>query len=84
LAAINAAAGVPLVLHGGSGITKEFLLESFRNGIAKINIATNIRQPYEQAVSDSPEKGRDATYRATRNVIENDLELVGLAAKLEK
>ncbi len=83
LAAINAAAGVPLVLHGGSGITKEFLLEAFRNGIAKINIATNIRQPYEQGVRESFEKGRDATYRATRNVIENDLELVGLAAKLE-
>ncbi|MCD7895144.1 MAG: class II fructose-bisphosphate aldolase [Planctomycetaceae bacterium] len=83
LAAINAAAGVPLVLHGGSGITKEYLQEAFRNGIAKINIATNIRQPYEQAVGESPEKAVEATYRATREVIEHDLDLVGLAAKLE-
>jgi fructose-bisphosphate aldolase, class II len=38
---------LPLVLHGASGIPRESVLSSFRKGIAKINIATEIRQAYE-------------------------------------
>jgi len=41
---------VPLVLHGGSGIKTEYVLEAIRNGITKINIGTDIRQAYERAV----------------------------------
>ena len=44
---IYEAAQVPLVLHGGTGIRREYIREAFRRGIAKINIATAIRQPYE-------------------------------------
>jgi fructose-bisphosphate aldolase class II len=44
------AASVPLVLHGGSGIPREYVLASFKKGIAKINIATEIRQAYESAL----------------------------------
>lgn len=79
---INAAAGVPLVLHGGTGIRKEYVMEGVRNGIAKINIATAIRQPYERAVKDGVEKGRDAVYRAMLNVIRDDLEIEGTARRL--
>ncbi|MGW8316393.1 MAG: class II fructose-bisphosphate aldolase [Bacteroidales bacterium] len=32
---ISEAVQIPLVLHGGTGIGKEYLLQSFRNGIAK-------------------------------------------------
>ncbi len=41
---------IPLVLHGGSGIPREYVLSSFKRGIAKINIATEIRQAYEIAL----------------------------------
>jgi ketose-bisphosphate aldolase len=43
--------GVPLVLHGGSGIQKDSVLEGIRNGIAKINIGTEIRQAYEKSLA---------------------------------
>ena len=39
---INAAAGIPLVLHGGSGTPEETIRECIRNGIAKINVNTEI------------------------------------------
>jgi len=50
---IKEATGIPLVLHGGSGIQRSYLLEAIRNGITKINIGTNIRQKYERALSQS-------------------------------
>ena len=33
---------VPIVLHGGSGTPKEQVQEAIRNGIRKINIATDV------------------------------------------
>ena len=44
---------VPLVLHGGSGIPQNYVLASFKKGIAKINIATEIRQAYETALQST-------------------------------
>jgi len=55
LDAIREATNMPLVLHGGSGIRKEYLLDAFKHGIAKINIGTATRQPYEAALAESPE-----------------------------
>lgn len=39
---INAALGVPLVLHGGSGIPEEMIRACIDEGIAKINVNTEI------------------------------------------
>ena len=39
---IAAATGIPLVLHGGSGLTESDFREAVRRGIAKINIFTDI------------------------------------------
>ena len=39
---INAKTGIPLVMHGGSGIPEEMIKESIRNGISKINVNTEI------------------------------------------
>jgi len=41
---------VPIVLHGGSGITKESALDAIGNGVTKINVGTAIRQEYERAL----------------------------------
>jgi len=44
--------GIPLVLHGGSGIAREYVLEGIRNGISKINVGTEIRQAYERGLKE--------------------------------
>ena len=50
---LSAATNIPLVLHGGSGIPRELVLASFKKGIAKINVGTEIRQAYEVALKES-------------------------------
>ena len=79
---IRQATGVPLVLHGGSGIRKEYILDAIAHGIAKINIGTAIRQPYERGVKQSAGDAARAVYEATRTVIERDLEVAGSAHEL--
>jgi fructose-bisphosphate aldolase class II len=41
---IAAVAGVPLVLHGSSGVPDEGLVEAVRHGMVKINIATQLNK----------------------------------------
>jgi ketose-bisphosphate aldolase len=82
LAKINAAVGVPLVLHGGTGIKREHTLEAIGHGIAKVNIATAIRQPYERLKGASVTKAQDAVYRTTVELITEELKIAGSAAVL--
>jgi fructose-bisphosphate aldolase class II len=42
LKTINQAVGIPLVLHGGSGTPEDVIRACIRNGIAKINVNTEI------------------------------------------
>ena len=42
LAAIHTAAGIPIVLHGGSGIPEADLRRAISLGIAKVNVATDL------------------------------------------
>ncbi len=51
LKAINEAAGIPLVLHGGSGIPDEDIRKAVSLGIAKINIDTEIRDAFKRGVT---------------------------------
>ncbi len=48
--AIKAAAGVPLVLHGGSGITDEEFKRAIEAGISIIHINTELRVAYKQGL----------------------------------
>ena len=61
------ATGIPLVLHGGSGIQREFVLASFQKGIAKINVGTEIRQAYESTLQSTGKisAAQDAVYQRT-------------------
>lgn len=45
--------GMLLVLHGGSGISGEEIKESIQNGIAKININTELRIAYVNALRET-------------------------------
>ena len=44
--AIRVAVDVPLVLHGTSGVPDEQVAEAVKNGICKVNYATELRQAY--------------------------------------
>lgn len=70
----------PLVLHGGSGIQKAYLLDAFKHGVAKLNIGTVIRQAYEQGREQSVEQGQEHVYRTTLGLIQDELEIAGSAA----
>jgi len=80
---ISVATGIPLVLHGGTGIRKECVLDAVRHGIAKINIATATRQPYERLMAESVVKAQQAVYDAAVKLIREELEIAGSAAKLK-
>jgi ketose-bisphosphate aldolase len=78
--ALHAATGLPLVLHGGSGILKEYIMDGVRAGIAKINVGTEIRQAYEQAIAENPSDipaAQAAVYFKVNAVIMEMLEIHG-------
>lgn len=49
---IVAATDVPLVLHGASGISDEAILTAVPHGITKINIDTELRMAFAEAIKD--------------------------------
>ena len=64
--------GVPLVLHGGSGIDKEYVRSGIAAGIAKINVGTEIRQAYLRVIEGTGgdiAAAQDAVYLKVREVI---------------
>jgi len=72
IAALYQAAGLPLVLHGGSGIQLEYIKRGIKAGIAKINVGTEIRQAYEkglEAASGDIQKAQEKVYLRVRELI---------------
>jgi len=68
---LSTATGVPLVLHGGSGVKREYVLEGIKKGISKINVGTEIRHAYEQTLRDTGRvsAAQNAVYDRTRWVL---------------
>ena len=52
IARIRAAVGVPLVLHGSSGVPDADLAAAVRAGMTKVNVATQLNKAYTAAVRD--------------------------------
>jgi fructose-bisphosphate aldolase class II len=50
---------VPLVLHGGSGLDAKTFKTAIKNGISIINIDTNLRLAFKQALQKSLQKDSD-------------------------
>jgi fructose/tagatose bisphosphate aldolase len=73
------ATGLPLVMHGGTGIKKEHLLAAVKRGIAKINVGTEIRQPYETTFKETGDVARaqEAVYTRTMGYLKSYIELAG-------
>lgn len=80
----NATGHMPLVLHGGTGIKQEYILQAVQNGITKINVATEIRQAYEFAMDEKNDvdAAKDAVYQRTRSVIKDFLQISNSRDKL--
>ena len=66
--------GVPLVLHGGSGVSNEDIKKAIRHGVAKININTEIRIAWKKGLEKSI-KGSDL---APYDLLLNSQKLVSL------
>ncbi len=73
LAKLNSVAGLPLVLHGGTGISKDYIREAVKHGIAKMNVAAAIRQAYERALPQGVEAAQEAVYKAMAGLIRDEL-----------
>lgn len=76
---LRQATGIPLVLHGGSGVKREYVLGAIKKGIAKVNVGTEIRQGYESALreSGSVRTAQDAVYERTSWLIRDYFGLAG-------
>lgn len=81
---LRAAVDIPLVLHGGSGVQREYVLEAFRRGIAKINIGTEIRQAYEATLRASGDisAAQAAVYERTTWLIRDYFALSGIRRQI--
>ena len=82
LARLHQAAGIPLVLHGGSGIQREYVLQAVHRGITKVNVGTEIRQVYETALRQSPAvaAAQQAVYDRTTWLLRDYFEVAGSRA----
>ena len=84
IAELRAALDIPLVLHGGSGIENNYITRGIRAGIAKINVGTELRQPYERAMRErnDAEYAREQVYTRCRELIRDFLHTAGDARVL--
>lgn len=82
----RAVPGVFLVLHGGSGTPREDMQKAIKLGIVKININTEIRVAYKNALKEFLEKNLDEVkpykilspaMEAVKKVVEDKIKLFG-------
>ena len=81
---IRQAAGVPLVLHGGSGISDEDFKNAINAGISIIHINTEIRVAYQKALKLSLQDNPDETtpYKIMKPVVNEMYKVVETKLRL--
>lgn len=83
LQAIRACTDTPLVLHGGSGLTDDDFHQVIKNGIAKVNIFTDMCQAGSRAMQEAVQNKldyldtRSARVQAIHEVVRNKMMLFG-------
>jgi fructose/tagatose bisphosphate aldolase len=84
LETLHKATGVPIVLHGGSGVRHEDVLAGMKRGIAKVNVGFEIRKSYEDALkaTASVEAARQAVYARTRSLLKDYFRISGIARSM--
>jgi len=87
---IKETCGIPLVLHGGSGISDEDFVSAIKAGISIIHISTELRVAYRQALEkelkDNPKEVAPYKYlspavKAVEDVVYKKLKLFNLIFK---
>jgi ketose-bisphosphate aldolase len=89
LAKLRDTAGIPLVLHGGSGTPPEDLRRAISLGMAKVNVATDIMNALRGSLLSEWQAGRNlwvplaqaTALRAAEGVLEKWIHLTGAAGK---
>ena len=86
IAAIRDAAGTPLVLHGGSGLSDDDFREAVKRGVCKINIFTDLDKAGKAGIEKGLKAGAGSMMalipyeiEAMKEVVRNKIELVGSA-----
>jgi len=86
LAAIKERVSLPLVLHGASGVPEASIKAAIQGGIAKINIATELKIPMAHAIQqvfkEKPEENDPRNYmgaakEAVKEVVRQKIRLCG-------
>ena len=93
LAQIRSKLDTPLVLHGGSGLSDDDFRNTIANGIAKVNIFTDMCVAAEIAMRDNAKDGssgmwgyletRNKKVEAIKEVVKNKILLFGSDGKAE-
>jgi len=71
--------GLPLVLHGGSGIPCEYVRRAISAGIAKINVGTEIRHAYEKSMEANTgdvAAAQEQVYLRVREIIPRFIKII--------
>ncbi|HHV56332.1 MAG TPA: class II fructose-1,6-bisphosphate aldolase [Firmicutes bacterium] len=93
LEAIRARVGIPIVLHGSSGVPDEAIRQAVARGVRKINIDTDLRQGFtarlravmaEQPEEYDPRKLLGPAREALQQVIEHKMQVFGSAGQVRK
>lgn len=91
LAAIRAQVAIPLVLHGASGIPGHMVRQAIELGICKVNVATDLKIAFADAVKayfiEHPDANDPRKYivpgkQAMQRVVEEKIRICGSAGKL--
>ncbi len=78
------AVSIPFVLHGGSGIRREYVEAAIERGVAKINIGAEIRTPYRATLAEggSVSAAQDVVYEIATRIIRDELGNAGLRERV--
>ncbi|MEX2014019.1 MAG: class II fructose-bisphosphate aldolase [Parcubacteria group bacterium] len=82
IGAIKEAVGIPLVLHGGSGITDEEFREAIKAGIRIIHINTELRVAYKEGIKEGIKSEEVAPYKFMAEGVDEMKEVVRRRLKL--
>lgn len=86
LAEIRKKVSIPLVLHGASDVPDEFVQKAISLGICKVNVATDLKIPFSNAVKEyfkenpqanDPRKYMTPGKKAMKEVVEHKIKICG-------
>jgi len=88
LAAIKKVVSIPLVLHGASDVPDELVKKAIEMGICKVNVATDLKIPFAQAIktyfqknpmANDPRKYLTPAKEAMEQIVHHKIEVCGSA-----